>query len=570
MKWENKSQRENILFVFVMLSLGGIFVWRCRYGVNLTDELSYLSSLKRIVQGDRFFIDDWSPTTLLSTWIEFQFVRWLPLEFGEGCVLNARYLYIFLQAGISVILFFWLKGHKGRMIMSCLYFASTPYNIPALSYNTMAIGFVLLACVFIISRQKWRRVDYIFVGVIYSLMVLSNPYTAIIYLFHFLIEIIMGIRAKITKKDIPEFLQLTSFFYITLGICVCVGIFLFSIILQGDWKQSLYSLRYVLGDSEHSDTGVLIKSIEAIWLIIRVWWRCTLPIGIVGLYTILSRKKENAKKDCGLLGITVAFTLYATFRFAYIYGSISINLMLVPLAIMGIECLLLYKGDKKQLYGLWIAIGYLFAICNYISSNTGVLSMSAMFIVPAIASVGLLLEVIEQLWQLKRERNILYFFISAVPFICLLFMIHQRIICTWYDAEYALLTEKVERGPCKGMYTSEERKTEYDSVLQTVDELGIRQEEKVLFVPVKPLYYLYSEARVGSPYTIRIQWNSEELIPYYEINPKHRPEVVAAVLNNRDSMDNQENTKSIVSYFEKAGYIQQQNVDNVIVLRKNE
>lgn len=568
MKQSNESKREGIIFAFIMLTLSGIFIWRCQYGVNLNDELSYLSSLKRVLQGDRFFIDDWSPTTLLSTWIEFQLVRWLPIEFGEGCVLHARYLYIFLQAFITIILFSWLKGHKGRILMPCLYFISTPYNIPALSYNTMAIGFMLLGCVFVVTREKWRKIDFIFVGVLYSLTVLSNPYVAILYFCFLLFEITVYISAGIRKKDIPEVLRFTSFSYITLGISICAGVFLLSIIMQGDWQQSIYSLSYVLGDSEHSDTGLFAKTIEAVWLIIRVWWRCTLPIGIIGIYTILSRKKENRKRDCVLLGITVFITLYATFRFAYIYGSISINLMIVPMAIMGAECFFLYKGNKKYMYGCWLFAGYLFAICNYVSSNTGVLSMSAMFIVPAIASVGLLTLVMDQLWQTKERRSTLFLCISVIPLICILFMIHQRIICTWYDMDYALLTERIERGPCKGMFTSEERKAEYDSILQIVDELDIKQEEKVLFLPVKPLYYLYSEGRVGAPYTIRIQWESGELIPYYEENTQHLPELVVADMTNQNDAGNEENMQYMVSYFIEAGYIRQQSTENVVVLQK--
>lgn len=561
----NKGRKENILFTLIMLVSGVIVIWRCQYGVNLADELSYLASLKRMLQGDRFFIDDWSPTTLLSTWIEFQLVRWLPIEFGEGCVLNARYLYVFLQAGIAMIMFVWLRGHKGRVLMSCFYFVSLPYNIPAISYNTMAIGFMLLACTFIATREKWNKVDFIFVGVLYSLIVLSNPYTVLLYITHLLVGLIVYVKAKNMKNGIPEILRINSLLYITLGVLICAGVFLLSIITQGEWKRSLYSLPYVLGDSEHSDTGLITKTVEAIWLIIRVWWRCTLPIGIVGIYTILSRKKVNIKRDRILLGITALVSLYTTFRFAYIYGSISINLMLVPMAIMGMECLLLYQGNGKFHYGLWLLAGYLFAICNYISSNTGVLSMSSMFIVPVIASIGLLLRVSEQLFQIDKKQNAIVWCIFAVPLMCFLFMIHQRITCTWYDENYTLLTEQIAYGPCKGMYTTKERKSEYESILRIVDEADIKRDDKVLFLPIKPLYYLYSKGRVGAPYTVRIQWNSEELIPYYELNSEQRPELVVIVMDSQDETADEEN---MISYFHKAGYRNQENVDNILLLRK--
>lgn len=546
---KKKISRQTLCFIIMLFFLSVIFAWRCFYSVGLADEVGYLASLKRFLDGDRFLIDEWAPAVQLNNWIIYQLTRFSPDILGEGCVVYARLIYIVYQAIIACVIYKMLYKEKWAGVIALIYFATTPYNIPALCYNTMSIGSILLICVYVATRDKWRKINYVLVGILLSLAVLSNPYIALLYLTYVLICLEECVRKK--EKNTGFFTK-EGMCFVTVGIIMVSLLFLFSLVGKGTLLEYKTGIMNIMSDSEHAgDHMLIIKLFHAVWMIIRVWWRAAIPMGCIGLYTMFAPVKWKNKKT--LLLLSVLFTAYGTIRFAYIYGSIAINMMLVPMSFFGIEAYLLAENKKKNRYGTWLIIGYLFAICNYLSTNTGVLSMSAMFIVPSLASILLISLAVDEIMPGSGNEKYLKIFPYGLVLLFFFIAVHLRMTFSWFDEPLDQLDTRIERGPCKGMYTTNETAQNYDQILESIDKCGITEDDRVLFLPIQPLPYLYSKGKVASPYVMRFKTSIEELTTYYDLVEENMPTMI--VITNCENGSCLEEEKEIVERFRKKKYI---------------
>lgn len=543
-----RINRQTVWFTFLLVFLGMIFAWRCFYSVGLYDEIGYLASLRRFLDGDRFLIDEWAPTMQLNTWIIYQLARFFPEILGESCVLYSRLIYIAYQAIITCLIYKLLYKEKCAWIVAMTYFASTPYNIPALCYNTMSIGSILLICVYITERDKWQKINYVLVGILLSLAVLSNPYVALLYIVYAFVCVEEHIRKK---HNDGQFFSIQGLGFVTIGIIIVSVFFLLSLVGKGtllDYKEGIIS---ILNDEEHiGNHRIVLNILDAIWMIIRVWWRAAIPMGVIGLYTIFAPEKWKNRKV--LLYLSVFFTAYGTIRFAYIYGSIAINMVLVPMSFFGVEAFFLAENSKKYRYALWLFIGYIFAICNYISTNTGVLSMSAMFIVPSLASILLILLCADEIISTDGKGKFAKLISDSLILLFFFIVVHLRITFSWFDESLEQLDARIERGPCKGMYTTDETIERYNQIIDGIDKCKISKDDRVLFLPIQPLPYLYSEGKVGSPYIIRFKTELDELDAYYDLVEKNRPTVV--VITDCEDGDYTGENKEIVDRFIEKNY----------------
>ena len=85
--------------------------------------------------------------------------------------------------------------------------------------------------------------------------------------------------------------------------------------------------------------------------------------------------------------------IYVIIRFAFIYGSVSINLTVAPIVFLALQSITLiaFSGGIEKCINdiIWIFVGYLFYVCEYLATDTEILSSSAVFIVIVIPTIRL-------------------------------------------------------------------------------------------------------------------------------------------------------------------------------------
>ena len=94
------------------------------------------------------------------------------------------------------------------------------------------------------------------------------------------------------------------------------------------------------------------------------------------------------------------------------------------------------------------------------------------------------------------------------------------------DEPMPLLTQRMERGPLKGVYTTEKTARWYEEVLDDLDSLELTKEDKLMVVGVAPWIYLYTDAECGNYSTWQVHENSTYIHDYYALHPDKFPNVI--------------------------------------------
>ena len=526
-----------LLLTIIFLTLVSLIIARCFYGLGLefSDEFSQPATVKRFLHGDRLLIDDWQPATTLIGYLLYCIA--IPFKTMHLKIIQLRIIYVLYQVVITGLLFFLLgKRQLESGICAFTYLASTPYGIMSICYNTVAIASFMLFLVLVCSEYAiWKRV---LAGVTLAISVLANPYNIITFFIYCIITVV----SWLAKKEARCF-EIYGFKWLFVGIAVLFVPFCLLILTSGTVDEYYLNLKFIFGDVEHNEYGLLTKLVRCLFQLIRIYWRAWMPLLLIIVAAFLLRKKQKSRKY--LYALTCLVAIYATFRFAFIYGSVSINLMVVPFFFWGLSTVVLmiiWRIELAEYYYemIWLAFGFLFAVCNYLATNTEMLSMSAMFIVADIAVIVLNIRVIiAEFPQLK----VLPIFASWFLVVCLMI---QRILFVWGDAEISEYDTQIESGIAKGIYTTYDNATNYYNIQAVISEADLSNEDKVLIVPCNPLYYMWADCEFATPYVFRFETKVNELNDYYKIHDYKWPTKV--IIFDRD-----DNT-DMVDYFKDNGY----------------
>ncbi len=551
-------ERGDIFFLAGALVLFIVFWIRCSYGVALkSDEVAYLASLKKFLQGDAFFLQDWQPNVQLGNWFLYQIFRFVPdavTVFGN--LLFVRHIYVVFQLAVTIILYSMLRGQRGSVFAALCFFCAVPYNIFALSYNTISISFMTILLVYCYSRKRWKSYQLILCGLLLSVSVLSYPFVALVYIVYALACVIN----RIVKQKKDGLFCIRSLGFVTVGCMILGVLFLLSLAGKGSVSDYITNFRYILSDTEHqSGEGIFVKLIGFFWSVIRIYWSTTIPVGICGIVTVFFKRDGNRK---WLFLATCVFALLGLVKFAYIYGSVYVNLMWVPVSVAGIESLLLLNDmERKKKYAVWLVGGLLFTLSVWLGTNTGILSTSAACVVPTTVSLLLIAECAEECMSGKPKSIVVWVMLCAQLFMA----VHLRITYIWFDGAVTELRTKLEGGPCDGIMTTQEHAEEYRAYLDVLDACDLGREDTVLFLPIEGLAYLYVDSGSAAPYSGRFDFMADEVLRFYELHPEKNPNKIVILDGENGNIVN-EQEKLLTDYFTEQGYSVQALTESCIMI----
>lgn len=512
---------ESWIFAGVILLLFAIFVWRQFYGFNKNDEIFYISTVYRFFQGDAMLVDEWNNVELFAfiTYPLYCLVR-LFWDSNEGIVLIFRILYLLFQLLASGYCFYRLRKYGWiRLLPSLYYFVTTPYNINALSYNTLAFGFVLLSMVTLACPEKPKFYDFILFGIFSAGAVLSNPYAVILFVLYGLIclgTFFYGLRSW---NKVPSVLLMRNFLFACLGAFTIFVLFVIFIFSRADLNEILECIPYIVMDAERQ------KSFWEKFLkyFIRIHRYYQILVYVTGFLLVLwtADRKKRIAPSLYLLTVCVSAVPYIIY-YGFFWEMVGINYMLVPLVFPGLISFLITEKRDYRLFCCWYLPGLFFTLLAHFATNTGILTVSASYMIPACASFLLLYQAVKEQGEI-RWLSFLTAALFAVQFVS---CIYQRMIYVWGDEPLPYLSCELTEGPLKGIHTSAENEKLYEEVLLDMEELGLHSKDKLFVIGIAPWMYLNTEAECAA-YSTWETLETDPMIPvYYEIRQKKLPTVV--------------------------------------------
>ena len=201
------------LILFIILSL--VVILRSFFGICWQDEAGYLAVAQRYFNGDIPFVDDWWTVSLYGIFTLPLYALYVTLAGStDGIILFFR---IFTGA-LWVCVCGYLYGILVRKCEQCrwnaLLAAGTALllvtdNLYGISYYSVILICFLLSVLLIYDERRRHPVNYIFVGVLMSFVIICNPYMAV---FYFLASILAVVYSLI-KKD-KDFFRSTALIWL--------------------------------------------------------------------------------------------------------------------------------------------------------------------------------------------------------------------------------------------------------------------------------------------------------------------------------------------------------------------
>lgn len=167
---KREINRKTALFICVGILTFLFLGLKCLISTKgATDEMYYIATAYRFYQGDAMLVDDWN-TAQMSGFLLLPFVHvyMFIMKTTEGIVLYFRFLYLIFKAFVAVFCIAKLKkyGAFGIAGISVYYFFS-PQNLESLSYNTIALGMVMMIGAVCLAEKR-KKPDYYLCGIFWQ------------------------------------------------------------------------------------------------------------------------------------------------------------------------------------------------------------------------------------------------------------------------------------------------------------------------------------------------------------------------------------------------------------------
>ena len=531
-------------YIFIALIAGGIIFafWKCVFGFGGNDEAFYLTVPQRFNMGDALIKDEWH-LSQLSGFLLMPFVWLFTTITGstEGIILAARVLYIIFHATVSIVIYSRIRKYGYVSVFaSVLYFIYTPYDIMAMSYNTMGLDFVTLAGVIMGTASYKKKLPLIVSGVAFAAAVLCCPYLAAAYILYGICVLIHTfIKNKETKFILKsELFAGKTFLFFSIGIFALAAVFLVFALTRVSIKEIFNYLPYLMTDPEHPQIalgtrfGMYFKSIYNC----HSHFKIALFSYLVMIVVMIIDRKRKSHRSIYLI-VTTAIVIFCYVLLLPQLAYSTYNAIMFPLIFIGITSYILCENKPKPLFASLFVPGiiYSFAIC--FSSNQYFYVISMVITASNIASYVFLAQLLREMKT--TQDNIEYaVWVKRGSFLFVAFMIFLQGAfqitvkaehCFWESGNTSNLTAQIKNGPAKGIYTNVNNCNTYEQIYSDLQYYKNKQEDKILFLTSKTWCYL----AVDFPYGTLSAWISgekpssvERLKTYYRVNYEEIPKYI--------------------------------------------
>ena len=113
--------------------------------------------------------------------------------------------------------------------------------------------------------------------------------------------------------------------------------------------------------------------------------------------------------------------------------------------------------------------------------------------------------------------------------LCIAGMCFTRICGVYRDAPLNQLNRRINCGPAKGLYSTEEHVNQYNRVIHMLDEIENmipNSNSHIFFSKLLPWAYLCTDFKYGTPTSWRHPLDDLRVMQYYDIHPEKAPDII--------------------------------------------
>ena len=523
-------QRQHLIFIALFLILELIFIFRSFYGFNTADEMYFIGTSERIFRGEKILIDEWNPTQQLCTFLLHPVYCLIRLALGstEGIVMASRFLYLAYSAVLT--LFFYLRFQRrgyasfGPVFLFLIF---APFSICAMSYNSIEFGLLPVLLAVLSARMEHSVPEYILCGILMAAIVLANPFAILMYAAYGVICLAASIRGKRRGTEPEGALRFSSFLWMTAGAVLILVLFLAFVFQRGTLAEVLANVPHIVGDSEHQQ-DYWYKTWRYFDLCFKNYKYMFCALGVIYAATLLDKKRF--RHGLAYMLLASAAVLPYLIYYGFIFEHITVNYQMLPLAFWCLEAYLVTEKKDRRLFCWWYLPAMVFTLVVQYATNTGIVTLSVAY--GMCSWVGLIF--VADWLKESKQRAAGGRAVSCLAVVCVAVMIvaqfagtfFLRMTYAWGDERVWELSERMERGPLKNVYTTPEMADWYAQVLDELDMLNLTEEDEIMVVGVAPWIYLYVDAGCGNYSTWQVHENSTQLYDYYALHPDKFPNVI--------------------------------------------
>ncbi len=556
--------------LFAVLIIAGIifYIWKAQFGFGGYDDAFYLTVPHRLLKGDALFVDEWH-LSQMSGVLQLPFV-WLYTTIAgstAGIIYAMRIFYVVIHCAACVLIYTRLRKYGVlAAIGTALYFIFTPYDIMALSYNTMGLGLVTLTGVLIATANYKKKLQIIFSGVCFAGAVLCCPYLAAAYILYAVcmaVHIIMkNSKAKFVLKS--EMFSLRTFLFFTLGVGIPAVLFLAIFILpKAGFSGVFENLPYMLKDPEHSNVSFISKFpkyFESIFNCHQFFKFAVFAYAIMMIVLIFDRKRK-LHRSLYLL-VTIGIVIYTYVLFLENLHSTTYNSIMFPMIFIGITSYILCDKKPREMFASLFILGIIYSICVHVQSNQYFYIIAVALASSNVASYIFLSQLLREMKE--NPDNITYaVWLKRLSFVLVAFMIFlqgafqlgAKSRHVFWEGEPDTLTAKIEQGPASGIYTNDGNADKYNRLYKDITEAyGNKEKANLLVLSQNTWLYLAADMDYGTFSAWLSGENSnalKRLEDYYTINPDKKPKYIFVPIDSKWDMNQIEQLASSQGYVMK-------------------
>ena len=532
MNTKRNFQTIDVLYFLCFGVVLAMSIWKVRFGFPGADESIYISIPYRVLQGDAFLLQEWHMSQM-SGFLVLPLLRiYLAItKSTEGIYLAFRYLYTVLHTCTALYLYFRLRerNRAGAAAASVYYELSTYGSLMALSYNTMGIGLMTLACVTMASSHG-KTWEYLFSGLCFAGAVLCCPYLLLVYAAYCLAVLFFRLRKK--SCDLAGVFSVGGWLRFTLS-CVLLALLFFwrcSLFSAGNIQKLIESLPMIVVDDEHPSRSLFecIRGFYHSFYKYNGYFKPVLYGSLLLSAVILLDKKRTVRRP---LYLVCALGLTMLFASPYLIMYRTPNYIVFPLCIIGFFAYLLCEKKDHRMMALVYIPAAIYWFCIDLSSNMEFSTISGISVVNTPACFLFIAQLLREMWGTDRDKRsfartaarvssglcalccavlIATLFVSRVEF-------NYSAPAPWKSP--ALCTQ----GAVKGIRTTEERLDLYTREYNALAPLREKTDGNVMYFYCESYRYLEDPKRCGSFsmwfYPRDPEASVSKLARYWELNP---------------------------------------------------
>lgn len=506
-----KRTQQHILFFIIALVILLINFWKSTKGIGVSDEHFYTTLGYRFYLGDAMFYDDWHIAQMIGIFI-YPFVALFQSIFksNDGIILFMRLVYSFFVLLVGT--FFYVRFNKKGYVAifsSVVYMLFTPFNIMALSYNTMGVGFLLLALSVkpYSFKNKMIKTRYFISGIFFSLSVLNSPYLALLYFLYGIFVVFLKI-----KKIKPWFdFELTNFIFFTSGIFLSACIFMIVILKNTSVAQILSTIPFLI-DPSHSN-GLYIFFVTLIDIIKH--YNIFIFIYLCIFMYIYIKRGKIKNKNYIVLSCVISFVIYLIYHYFANYQNIigGYSLIFIPVTVIGLITFILLEKKDYQIFLCFLVIPLIYAILISLSSNVRIRAFCNPLVISSMISVIFFYQFYKENFSKTLFKIFCLFVITLLSY---LFMFKINYVYGYIPMSD--LNTLVTKGPLKGLYGEIKEIEAYNRRFEDMQKINSLPTDSIMLITNETWMYLASTKKPNVNSTYLYLWQLEE---YEDIMSKY-------------------------------------------------